>query len=72
MDPATATLLTTLGAQFLASVLSPSPPQLTQAQIAAILEQKRQQEAAATQRAWLIGGGLAAAALVAYLVISRK
>jgi hypothetical protein len=71
MDPATATLITTLGESFLSSIFTPATPQLSQAQIAAILEQKRQQEAA-TQRAWLIGGGLAAAALVAYLVISRK
>jgi len=71
LDPATATLITTLGQSFLTSIFTPPQAQLSQAQIAAILEQRRQQEAA-TQRAWLIGGGLAAAAVVAYLVISRK
>jgi len=72
MDPATATLVTTLGSSFLQSIFAPpQQPQLSQAQIAAILEQRRQQEAA-TQRNWLIGGGLAAVALVAYLMLSRK
>ncbi len=71
MDPATATLITSLGSSFLSSIFQPQQPQLSPAQIAAILEQRRQQEAA-SQRAWLIGGGLALAAIVAYVVVSRK
>lgn len=71
MDPATAALITTLGQGFLQSIFAPPQSGLSQAQIAAILEQRRQQEAA-TQRNWLIGGGLVAAAVVAYLVVSRK
>jgi len=71
MDPATATLITTLGSSFLSAIFSPPKPQISPEQIAALLEKQRQAEEA-KQRAWLIGGGLAAAALVAYVVISRK
>lgn len=71
MDPATAALITNLGASFLQSIFQPPQSQLSPAQVAAILEQRRREEEA-KQRAWLIGGGLAAAAVVAYLVLARK
>ncbi len=71
MEPITAGIITTLGSSLLQSIFAPQQPQLSPAQIAALLERQRQEEAA-KQRAWLIGGGLAAAAVIAYLVISRK
>lgn len=72
MDPATATLLTTIGTTVLSSIFGPSQPQgPTQAQILAALERKRQEDAA-TRQAWLIGGGLVGVGLIAFLLISRK
>jgi len=70
MDPATATLITTLGEGLISAIFTPPKPQLSQAQIAAILEQRRREEE--SKRAWLIGGGLAAAAVVLYLVLAAR
>lgn len=72
MDPATATILTSLGTSFLANIFGPAqPPGPTQAQILAAL-QRQQQEQAAARQAWLIGGGLVGVGLIAFLLISRK
>jgi len=74
MDPATITLLTGLGTNLLTNLFGGGQQQQqgpSQAQILALLERQRQ-EREASQRAWLIGGGLVAVGLVAFLVVSRK
>lgn len=72
MDPITASLVTSLGTSLVSSIFRPPAPSgPSEAEILALLEaQRRRQEA--QRNAWLIGGGIAAAGLIAYLLISRK
>jgi hypothetical protein len=72
MDPITASLFGTLGTAFLKDIFSPAAPAgPTQAQILAML-QRQQQQQAQQRNAWLIGGGLVAVGLVAFMLVSRK
>jgi hypothetical protein len=76
LDPITATLVTTLGSNLLANVfgIRPTPsaaPGPSAAQIAAALAEQ-QRQADARRNAWLIGLGLAAAGVVAFVALRRK
>lgn len=63
MDPATIALLAQFGIKFLTTPRGPSAEQLAEAQARADAE---------TRQKLILGGGLAAGALVLYLIASRR
>ena len=74
LDPYTAGLLSQLGGNLISNIFSPGRPAaasgVSAAQVAAVLEQRRQRDAA-TRNAWLIGGGLVVAGGLALFLLRR-
>jgi hypothetical protein len=70
MDPATASIITTLAPALLSSIFAPGQSGPTQAQIQAALERQRREEA--QRNAWLIGGALVGLGILGFVLVARK